>query len=65
LTNNKEGWNVPRGIVCMLVGAFAIYGALFTTGFFLYGEIRSASLLGVATLAAFYTLWKLSRKLVE
>jgi SSS family solute:Na+ symporter len=65
LTNNKEGWNVPRGIVCMLVGAFAIYGALFTTGFFLYGEIRSASLLGVATLAAFYALWKLSRKLVE
>ena len=65
LTNNKEGWNVPRGIVRMLVGAFAIYGALFTTGFFLYGEIRSASLLGVATLAAFYALWKLSRKLVE
>ena len=65
LTNNKEGWNVPRGIVCMLVGAFAIYGALFTTGFFLYGEIRSASLLGVATLAAFYALWRLSKKLVD
>ena len=65
LATEKKGWNVPRGILCMLVGAFAIYGALFTTGFFLYGEIRSASLLGVATLAAFYALWRLSKKLVD
>jgi Na+/proline symporter len=65
LAAEKKGWNVPRGILCMLVGAFAIYGALFTTGFFLYGEIKSASLLGVATLAAFYALWRLSKKLVD
>ena len=39
MTNKKpEGWNVPTGILCMLLGAFAIYAALFSTGYFIYGN---------------------------
>ena len=36
--NNSE-WIVPRGILCMILGCFAIYSALFSTGYFIYGEI--------------------------
>ena len=33
--NNSE-WIVPRGILCMILGCFAIYSALFSTGYFIY-----------------------------
>ena len=33
-----KGWSIPTGILCMLVGAFAIYSALFSTGYFIYGK---------------------------
>ena len=41
--NNIENkiWSVPTGIICMLLGCFAIYSILFSTGFFIYGEIIS------------------------
>ncbi len=64
LISTKNGWNVPRGILCMLVAAFAIYGALFTSGFILYGDIVPAILLGSATIVAFFSLFILSKKLV-
>jgi SSS family solute:Na+ symporter len=33
-----EGWNVPAGILAMVSGTVAVYGALFTTGLFLLGD---------------------------
>ncbi len=38
-TDNK--WSVPLGIICMLLGSFAIYSFLFSTGYFIYGEINN------------------------
>ena len=62
---SKGKGHLPRGILCMLVGAFAIYGALFSTGFFLYGESTSGLFLSMATLVAFYALWRLSLPILE
>ena len=38
LDENIKGWDVPVGIVCMLLGCLSIYGALFATGFWIYGN---------------------------
>ncbi len=31
-------WQVPRGILCMLLGCVAVYSALFGTGYWIYGN---------------------------
>jgi Na+/proline symporter len=33
-----DRWNVPLGLLCMLVGCLFVYATLFATGFFLYGR---------------------------
>jgi len=40
-----KGWNVPLGILCMVVGCFAIYSALFAIGYLIYGNYYLACLL--------------------
>ena len=37
---DNETWSVPLGILCMLCGCFAIYSLLFSTGYFIYGQIN-------------------------
>ena len=37
----EKAWSVPLGIVCMLLGCFAVYSILFSTGYFIYGEINN------------------------
>ena len=64
LESTPLGWNVPQGILCMLIGAFAIYGALFSTGYFIYGKSLEGFVLGSLSLFAFYLLWRLSKKIV-
>ncbi len=44
--------NVPRGILCMLLGCAAVYGVLFAVGFWLYGEQLNALALGVVSVMA-------------
>ena len=58
------GWNVPQGILCMFIGAFAIYGTLFSTGYFIYGKSFEGFILGSLSLLAFYLLWRLSKKII-
>ena len=38
---SEKAWSVPLGIVCMLLGSFAVYSILFSTGYFIYGEINN------------------------
>ena len=45
--------NIPRGLLCMLLGCTAVYGVLFATGSWLYGEtVMAAAMTGVAIVAA-------------
>ncbi len=39
ITGPEQGRsNLPRGILCMVVGCLAVYSALFGTGYWLYGQ---------------------------
>lgn len=58
-----RGWDVPVGIVCMMLGCVAVWGALFSLGSFLYGQAGRGSILGIAALAALAGLIKLSGRI--
>ena len=64
LDTEKRAWNVPTGILCMLVGSVGIYGALFSTGYFIYGKYTEGSILFTVTILAFIILRKLMKKLM-
>ncbi len=52
---------LPLEILSMVAGCFAVYGALFATGFFLYGEVASGMIsVAVSTVSAIiiYRNWK-------
>jgi Na+/proline symporter len=38
LVDSAEPWSVPSGILAMLLGCAFVYGSLFTTGYFIYGQ---------------------------
>jgi SSS family transporter len=50
--NTEQVWSVPMGIVCMFLGCVMVYGALFATGYWIYGQVALATLLSVITVAA-------------
>ena len=64
---NEKGynktWAVPRGILCMLVGCLAIYSALFSTGYFIYGELYLGLILLASTIIFSILLFNLSKTL--
>ena len=48
-----DGAGLPAGVLCMLLGCVAVYGALFATGYCIYGRYAlAAGLGGVAVVAA-------------
>jgi solute:Na+ symporter, SSS family len=47
-----EAWMVPQGVLAMIAGSFAIYGVLFATGSWIYGNFRTAGALTVLSLLA-------------
>lgn len=58
-----ERWNVPAGILCMVLGCFAVYSAMFATGYWIYGKPVLASLLTVAAVVAGFLLARAWRRL--
>ena len=62
--NNSE-WIVPRGILCMILGCFAIYSALFSTGYFIYGEITSGIIFLITTIVFSCILFNISKKILS
>ncbi len=63
LDSTDAAWDVPLGIVCMLLGCTAVYSGLFATGNWLYGNVGLASILTLTTIAAALALMKLWGKL--
>lgn len=41
-----KAWQVPQGILCMVLGCTAIYAALFATGYIIYGRYTLGIALG-------------------
>ncbi|MDD4621646.1 MAG: Na+:solute symporter [Kiritimatiellae bacterium] len=52
--NIARGWDVPTGILCMMIGCAAVWTALFGIGYTLYGiRTLGLALLGVSAVATF------------
>jgi solute:Na+ symporter, SSS family len=56
LTSKK--WIVPSGILLILLGCVLIYSILFTTGFWIYGDIKSALITTILIIISIYFLIK-------
>ena len=57
---SSEPWPVPNGILCMILGCFAVYGVLLGVGQLIYGKPFGIALIGLAGVSAFglSRLWK-------
>ena len=64
LKKGKAKWIVTDGIICMLIGCVAIYSALFSTGYFIYGEITNALFFLLITILFSILLFKKSKNLL-
>jgi hypothetical protein len=59
-----EGWEVPRGMLCMVTATITVYSLLFAMGWFLYGRpAAGGALAAVAVVGGVVTmrLWRPSR----
>lgn len=58
-----QGWDVPVGIICMVMGCLGVYSALFATGYWIYGRSLAAALLSAVALASTVVLIRTWKKL--
>lgn len=58
-------WDVPTGILCMVIGCIAIYSTLFAIGNFLYGELLLALIFSGITIISAVVLYRLWKKLIS
>ena len=56
-------WEVPIEILCMLLGAFMVYGTLFSVGFLVYGNLAPGAILALVAAVAAALLMKYWKKL--
>ena len=58
-------WDVPTGILCMILGCLAIYSTLFAIGNFLYQELLLAAIFSSLAVLSAFSLAGLWKKLVS
>ncbi len=61
LDDPDAAWQVPKGILGMLLGCGAVYSALFATGMWIYGNTMPALILTVAAIvctAVLIVMWR-------
>ena len=56
-------WDVPTGIMCMILGSISIYSILFALGNFLYGNVTSGIICIVIMAVSSYLLYRSWNKL--
>ncbi|PKP52034.1 MAG: Na+:solute symporter [Bacteroidetes bacterium HGW-Bacteroidetes-1] len=56
-------WDVPTGILCMMLGAASIYSTLFAIGEFIYGNIPLSLMFATISILSVYLLTKYWQKL--
>lgn len=49
---------LPLQVLCMVIGCFTVYGALFALGFWIYGQTMAAVIAGVIAVLGTYFLMK-------
>ncbi len=55
------GWNVPGAILCVSLGCLGVYGALFATGYWIYGRTAAATACTIVAAASGVLLARLWR----
>jgi solute:Na+ symporter, SSS family len=56
-------WDVPTGILCMILGTLMIYSLLFTIGYILYGNYMASISLGLIAVSSGFMLSRYWTKL--
>ena len=56
-------WDVPTGILCMILGTLMIYSLLFTIGYVLYGNYTASISLGLIAVSSGFMLSRYWSKL--
>lgn len=59
----SEKWDMPNAILCMITGSFMVFSALFTIGYFIYGNLKVGSIMLLLTAISTLILLKLWKKL--
>jgi hypothetical protein len=60
--NLDKKWNVSTGILAMLLGCLLMYSIIYTTGNWIYGNIKIAIAISVLSLVTMYLLLKIWKK---
>jgi len=63
IEGQKGVWDVPTGILCMVIGSITIYSFSFSIGYFLYKDFKIAFILLVILIISLYFLNKTWKKL--
>lgn len=63
IKSDSEAWQVPTGILAMLVSATLIYSLLFATGNWIYQNYTTATILSVVAIVAAFILARLWQKI--
>lgn len=63
LLDDNKNWNVPSGILAMLLACVLIYSCLFATGYWIYGEYKQATLVSLLAIISTYYLIKIWKKI--
>jgi len=64
IIEKAKGWDVPTGILCMVLGTIMVYSALFCFGYFLFGNLLLASILFAIVVVSGWLLNKTRKRLV-
>lgn len=64
IPQKEKGWDVPTGILCMILGTLMVYSALFSMGYFLFGNITLAVILFAVVVVSGLLLNKARKSLV-
>jgi Na+/proline symporter len=63
LDKKDSSWNVPSGILAVLLGCGLIYSIMFATGYWIYGQHTSACILTISSLIFGIFLVKIWKKI--
>ncbi len=63
IATKGKTWDLPHGVVCVLLGCLSIYSALFSIGSFVYGNIQPGIWLALLFTVSVYLLLRVSAKL--
>ena len=63
IVTDTKPWSVPSGILAMILAMVLIYGAMFATGYWLYGDYTWAIVLSIVVLISAYLLSKMWKRI--